>query len=52
MSGEKISQKITAFQAAHPNKPFFSIEFFPAKTEEGLKNLEARFERFAKLSKC
>ena len=48
--GQKISEKIAAFQAASPGKAFFSVEFFPAKTEEGIKNLEARFERFSTLS--
>lgn len=46
---EKISTKIEQHQAANPGKPFFSIEFFPPKTAEGVKNLEARFDRFKAL---
>ncbi len=42
----KITEKLAAFQAANGSEPFVSIEFFPPKTEEGVKNLEARFERY------
>lgn len=49
MSSEKLKDKIAAYQAAHPGKPFFSVEFFPPKTDEGVKNLESRFDRFQQL---
>ena len=49
MSGEKLADKIAAFQASHPGQPFFSVEFFPPKTDDGVKNLEARFDRFQQM---
>eukprot|EP00047_Mylnosiga_fluctuans_P001811 m.222012 g.222012 ORF g.222012 m.222012 type:complete len:333 (+) comp10693_c0_seq1:44-1042(+) len=47
--GKKVVDLITEFQAANPGKPFFSVEFFPPKTDDGVKNLESRFDRFQKL---
>ena len=49
MESKKISQKIEEFKAANPGRAFFSVEFFPPKTEDGVKNLESRFERFKKI---
>jgi methylenetetrahydrofolate reductase (NADPH) len=43
---EKIQDHIKA------NKPFFSFEYFPPKTEAGLQNLYARLDRMAGLEPC
>ncbi|KAG7854874.1 hypothetical protein KL939_004623 [Ogataea angusta] len=42
----KISEKI---KTLGPNDPFFSFEFFPPKTENGLRNLYARLTRMSLL---
>ncbi|KAG7887357.1 hypothetical protein KL936_004517 [Ogataea polymorpha] len=42
----KISEKI---KKLGPNDPFFSFEFFPPKTENGLRNLYARLTRMSLL---
>ena len=44
--GVKIHEQMAAYEASHPGKKHFSVEFFPPKTDEGVKNLEARFERY------
>lgn len=44
-----ISDKIADFQSKFPGKPFFSVEFFPPRTDDGVVNLEARFARFKSL---
>ncbi|KAJ1647708.1 methylenetetrahydrofolate reductase (NAD(P)H) met13 [Coemansia asiatica] len=43
----KVSEKIS--QAIASGTPWFSLEFFPPKTEQGLVNLYDRIERMAKL---
>ncbi|KAI9500173.1 methylenetetrahydrofolate reductase (NAD(P)H) met13 [Coemansia spiralis] len=40
----KLSERL-----AQQNKPFFSFEYFPPKTEQGLVNLYDRIERMSKL---
>ncbi|KAJ2774945.1 methylenetetrahydrofolate reductase 1 [Coemansia nantahalensis] len=42
----KLSEKLE--QALAAGKPFFSLEFFPPKTEQGLANLYERVERLAR----
>jgi methylenetetrahydrofolate reductase (NADPH) len=44
----RITDKIKAWQAEKPNTPFFSFEYFPPKTDDGVKNLYARFDRMAR----
>ena len=44
----KVIDKIKA--KAKAKAPFFSFEFFPPKTDEGLRNLFSRVERLAGLS--
>ena len=46
----KIIDKISDYQ--RQEKPFFSFEFFPPKTEAGLQNLYARLDRMAGLEPC
>ncbi|KAJ2804833.1 methylenetetrahydrofolate reductase (NAD(P)H) met13 [Coemansia guatemalensis] len=43
----KVSDKLR--QALASEKPFFSFEYFPPKTEQGLANLYDRIERMARL---
>ncbi|KAI8323675.1 MTHFR-domain-containing protein [Martensiomyces pterosporus] len=43
----RISEKIK--QATESGRPFFSFEYFPPKTEQGLVNLYDRIERMARL---
>ncbi|KAJ2705251.1 methylenetetrahydrofolate reductase 1 [Coemansia sp. IMI 203386] len=43
----KVSEKIE--QAIASGTPYFSLEFFPPKTEQGLVNLYDRIERMARL---
>ncbi|KAJ2708825.1 methylenetetrahydrofolate reductase 1, partial [Coemansia spiralis] len=43
----RLSDKLE--QAIASGKPFFSLEFFPPKTEQGLANLYERVERMARL---
>ncbi|KAJ2786628.1 methylenetetrahydrofolate reductase 1 [Coemansia interrupta] len=43
----KVSEKIQ--QAAAAGTPFFSFEYFPPKTEQGLMNLYDRIERMSRL---
>ncbi|KAJ1939997.1 methylenetetrahydrofolate reductase 1, partial [Linderina macrospora] len=43
----KVSEKIA--QAVAAKQPFFSFEFFPPKTDQGLVNLYDRIERMSKL---
>jgi len=43
----KISDKMREWKNNNPNKPFFSFEYFPPKTETGLLNLYDRFDRMA-----
>ncbi len=43
----KIIDKITAL--ALEDRPFYSFEYFPPRTEAGLENLYARIERMARL---
>lgn len=43
----KIIDKIRSYE--QENKPYFSFEFFPPKTEAGLQNLYARLDRMARL---
>ncbi len=43
----KIIDKITAL--ALEDRPFYSFEYFPPRTEAGLENLYARLERMARL---
>jgi methylenetetrahydrofolate reductase (NADPH) len=43
----KIIDKIR--QRIEEKKPFFSFEFFPPKTGEGVANLYVRFDRMATL---
>ena len=45
----KIIDKIREYQAEKPNTPFFSLEYFPPKTEAGVENLYLRMERMTKL---
>jgi len=45
----KISDKIKDWRQKYPERPFFSLEFFPPKTETGLLNLYDRFDRFSYL---
>ncbi|CAG8573026.1 625_t:CDS:10 [Acaulospora morrowiae] len=42
----KITDKINALE---PNKPFYSFEYFPPKTDEGLSNLYDRLRRMSLL---
>jgi len=42
---DKISDKIAALPA---NSTYFSLEFFPPKTQQGFSNLHARLERMAR----
>jgi methylenetetrahydrofolate reductase (NADPH) len=44
-SNEKISDKIAALS---PHSEYFSLEFFPPKTEMGFSNLRTRLERMAR----
>lgn len=46
----KIIDKIRDYQ--QQNKPFFSFEYFPPKTDAGLQNLYARLDRMASLEPC
>lgn len=46
----RIDEKIGQWLKDHPMKPFFSLEFFPPKTEMGVLNLYDRFDRFAALN--
>ncbi|PKX96638.1 methylenetetrahydrofolate reductase (NAD(P)H) MET12 [Aspergillus novofumigatus IBT 16806] len=41
---EKITDKIAALP---PNEKYFSLEFFPPKTQMGFSNLQARLERMS-----
>jgi methylenetetrahydrofolate reductase (NADPH) len=41
----KITDKVRERRAAAPNDPFFSFEYFPPKTEEGVYNLFTRMDR-------
>ncbi|BDD58732.1 hypothetical protein MPDQ_008004 [Monascus purpureus] len=41
---EKITEKIAALR---PDASYFSLEFFPPKTQMGLANLQARLERMS-----
>jgi hypothetical protein len=43
----KFIEKIWAAQKS--GKPFFSFEYFPPKTDEGLSNLYLRFDRMGAL---
>lgn len=45
--GGKFIEKIWAAQKS--GKPFFSFEYFPPKTDEGLTNLYLRFDRMGTL---
>jgi methylenetetrahydrofolate reductase (NADPH) len=42
---EKEPSHITSLIASAHDKPFFSLEFFPPKTEQGLANLYSRMAR-------
>ncbi|MCX6124113.1 MAG: methylenetetrahydrofolate reductase, partial [Proteobacteria bacterium] len=46
----KIIDKIRDYQRRE--KPFFSFEYFPPKTDAGLQNLYARLDRMASLEPC
>eukprot|EP00922_Rhytidocystis_sp_ex-Travisia-forbesii_P055804 GHVS01082627.1.p1 GENE.GHVS01082627.1~~GHVS01082627.1.p1 ORF type:complete len:639 (-),score=90.35 GHVS01082627.1:426-2342(-) len=46
----KISDKMLNWEKENPDKVFFSLEFFPPKTETGVLNLYDRFDRFAVLN--
>jgi methylenetetrahydrofolate reductase (NADPH) len=41
----KITDMVKERRAAAPNDPFFSFEYFPPKTEEGVYNLFSRMDR-------
>ncbi|KAI9477182.1 methylenetetrahydrofolate reductase (NAD(P)H) met13 [Coemansia sp. RSA 989] len=43
----KVSDKLR--QAADSKRPYFSMEYFPPKTEQGLANLYDRIERMSRL---
>jgi methylenetetrahydrofolate reductase (NADPH) len=45
----KINEKIKEWMEQKPNQPFFSFEYFPPKTDDGVHNLYARFDRMARL---
>lgn len=46
----RIVDKIKKHQQECPDKPFFSFEYFPPKSEIGAVNLYERFERMAQLN--
>jgi len=46
----KISDKIAHHVREFPEKPFFSFEYFPPKSEIGTMNLFERFDRMAQLN--
>lgn len=46
-AGEPVPQHITTLvaAAAHAGRPLVSLEFFPPKTAQGMRNLHARIAR-------
>ncbi|KAI5295248.1 hypothetical protein KEM52_001940 [Ascosphaera acerosa] len=40
-----ITERLAAAQAAHPDRPTISFEFFPPKTPQGVQNLYDRMDR-------
>ena len=45
----KIIEKIRKLEKSNDSGPYFSFEFFPPKTEQGLDNLYLRIERMTSL---
>lgn len=45
----KIIEKIQKYGQDKPNCPYFSLEYFPPKTEAGVENLYLRMERMTSL---
>ena len=45
---KKIVTLIKEWQAENGDKPFVSFEYYPPRTEEGVKNLYSRMDRMAK----
>ena len=43
----KITDMVRKRRAEAPNDPFFSFEYFPPKTEEGVYNLFSRMDRMS-----
>ena len=48
-SGMKIIDKMLKHAEEQPTLPFFSLEYFPPKTEAGVENLYLRMERMTSL---
>ncbi|KAF8819103.1 putative Methylenetetrahydrofolate reductase 1 [Cardiosporidium cionae] len=46
----RIIEKIEHWKQNNPEKPFFSFEYFPPRTDAGLANLYDRFDRMAVLN--
>ena len=44
----KITDMVRKRRAEAPNDPFFSFEYFPPKTEEGVYNLFSRMDRMSR----
>ena len=42
---DKLNAEISSQRDEHGRPPFFSLEFFPPKTESGTENLYLRMER-------
>ncbi len=49
-SGVPIIQKIN--KAIEEKRPFYSFEYFPPKTADGVKNLYSRLDRMSTLEVC
>jgi methylenetetrahydrofolate reductase (NADPH) len=45
----KITDKVTAWRKENPGKTPFSFEYFPPKTEAGVRNLTARMEKMGQM---
>jgi methylenetetrahydrofolate reductase (NADPH) len=45
----KITDKVTAWREQNPGKTPFSFEYFPPKTEAGVRNLTARMEKMGQM---
>lgn len=48
MAASHRDKIITKIQGLDPNRPFFSLEFFPPKTQQGRENLNTRLGRMAR----
>merc|ERR1719473_754812 len=45
----RISDKVAAWRKEHPGETMFSFEYFPPKTEAGVRNLTARMEKMGQM---